>query len=241
MSVHNNLYVKTNVLVDENVRVDDIDSRTATTLLIGKATATKVELADTGVVTEVQGNLDVLEGLDVTGNTTTTGYVQFTDVTAPTNPSAGEGRLYKKTGNDGIFWLPDTAGPEVDLTSTVSVNISSITAISNATTSTTSQSYVLLNSMTKTPASGTYHVSFSASGYCEEKKDSYDCELAIFKDGNIIKSTHRLLNQHHGSALHLHSQAIIHVNGTHTITVRYRSQNGSFFIYERSMILLKIA
>ncbi len=46
----------------------------------------------------------------------------FNDMTAPANPSAGQGRLYKKTGNDGIFWKPDAAGPEVDLTTAVASN-----------------------------------------------------------------------------------------------------------------------
>lgn len=48
-------------------------------------------------------------------------YVEFTDMTAPGAPGAGLGRLYKKTGNDGVFWMPDAAGPEVDLTSTAAV------------------------------------------------------------------------------------------------------------------------
>lgn len=239
MSVHNNLYIKTNMLAKGNVQVNNIDSRTATVLSIGKPTATKVELADTGIVTEVQGNLNVLEDMQVTGNTTTTGYIQFADITPPTNPSVGEGRLYKKTGNDGIFWLPDSAGTEVDLTSTSTGGISSSIISSNSVTSTTSQSYVLLNSMTTTPASGTYNVSFSASGYGEEKKTEYD--LAIFKNGTIIQNTRRLLNLHHESVIHLHSQAIITVNGAEAIEVRYKAGDGTFVIYERSMILLKIA
>ena len=46
------------------------------------------------------------------------GYVEMPDVAAPANPGAGRGRLYKKTGDDGLFWKPDGAGPEVDLTDT---------------------------------------------------------------------------------------------------------------------------
>jgi len=42
-------------------------------------------------------------------------YLQFSNITAPSNPAAGEGRLYKKA-DDGLFWKPDAAGPEVDLT-----------------------------------------------------------------------------------------------------------------------------
>lgn len=44
-------------------------------------------------------------------------YVQFQDISAPGAPGSGYGRLYKKTGDDGLFWMPDAAGPEVDLTS----------------------------------------------------------------------------------------------------------------------------
>ncbi len=105
-----------NSRINGTLEADDLDTTSATTLLLGKSTATKVEIADTGIITEVQGNLDAKEGLDVTGNSTMSGYLQFSDMTAPVNPSAGEGRLYKKTGDDGIFWKPDAAGPEVDLT-----------------------------------------------------------------------------------------------------------------------------
>jgi hypothetical protein len=44
--------------------------------------------------------------------------VQLADKGAPANPGAGLGELYKKTGDDGIFWKPDAAGGEVDLTDT---------------------------------------------------------------------------------------------------------------------------
>ena len=56
-----------------------IDAKTATTLQLGPATATRVEIADTGVVTDVEGSLDVAEAttlrstLSVTGMTTLNG------------------------------------------------------------------------------------------------------------------------------------------------------------------------
>lgn len=50
------------------------------------------------------------------GDARVDGYVELVDTTAPANPSDGEGRLYKKTGDDGLFWKPDSAGSEVDLT-----------------------------------------------------------------------------------------------------------------------------
>ena len=43
------------------ITCDDIDANSATTLVIAKATATKVEIADTGIETEVQGTFNVLE------------------------------------------------------------------------------------------------------------------------------------------------------------------------------------
>lgn len=42
--------------------------------------------------------------------------VRFSDQTTPSNPSDGQGLLYKKTGDDGLFWRPDSTGGEVDLT-----------------------------------------------------------------------------------------------------------------------------
>jgi len=60
-------------------------------------------------------------------------YIELPDITAPSNPGAGLGRLYKKTGNDGIFWLPDGAGPEVDLTAGSAAALSAVLAVGNTT------------------------------------------------------------------------------------------------------------
>ena len=61
---------------------------------------------------EIDANYNVV----TSGNISSDGYLQFSDMTAPANGADGEGRLYKKTGNDGLFWKPDSAGAEVDLT-----------------------------------------------------------------------------------------------------------------------------
>lgn len=45
-------------------------------------------------------------------------YLEFNDILSPSNPLDGQARLYKKTGDDGIWWKPDSAGVEVDLTDT---------------------------------------------------------------------------------------------------------------------------
>lgn len=55
-------------------------------------------------------------------------YLEFNDVSAPSNPLNGQARLYKKTGDDGIWWKPDSAGVEIDLTDT---GVSSIMGTTN--------------------------------------------------------------------------------------------------------------
>lgn len=53
--------------------------------------------------------------------------ILITDTTEPTNPLDGEGRLYKKNGNDGLFWKPDSVGVEVDLTTAPQYTRSAVT------------------------------------------------------------------------------------------------------------------
>jgi hypothetical protein len=72
--------VATQDLVLNSVTTDSVDASTATILVVGGAVATKVEIADTGIVTEVQGPLDALEGVDVTGNIVVSGTVDGVDV-----------------------------------------------------------------------------------------------------------------------------------------------------------------
>jgi hypothetical protein len=52
-------------------------------------------------------------------------YIQLDDTSVPSNPLAGQGRLYKKTGNADIFWKPDAAGSEVNLTSSFDQQLNS--------------------------------------------------------------------------------------------------------------------
>jgi hypothetical protein len=57
--------------------------------------------------------------LDDSDNLTGVNGIELVDKSAPSNPGAGKGELYKKTGDDGIFWKPDAAGAEVDLSAGV--------------------------------------------------------------------------------------------------------------------------
>jgi hypothetical protein len=73
---------------------NDLDARTATTLLLGKATATKVELADAGVETEVQGTFQAVQAatfdstVAITGVATLTAAPKLTAVTSAGSATA---------------------------------------------------------------------------------------------------------------------------------------------------------
>ena len=74
----------------------DLDTKSANVLGIGKTNATKVEIAKTGVTTEVKGDLMASGGVEIRDYTTS----------APTD--ALSGKLYKATGDDRIHWLTNT-------------------------------------------------------------------------------------------------------------------------------------
>lgn len=88
--------------------------------------------------------VDGLSNINGVNNINMNNYVQLSDISEPANPANGQGRLYKKTGDDGLFWLPDNGGSEVDLTDSGSssvltferIDIDSSTIISNTINST---------------------------------------------------------------------------------------------------------
>ena len=73
-----------------------------------------------GTFTSVTANVGTVETInagDLTASdVNVTGYIEFEDITAPANGLDNTGRLYKKSGSNGIFWLPDSAGTEINLT-----------------------------------------------------------------------------------------------------------------------------
>lgn len=123
--------------------------------------------------------------------------------------------------------------------------ISSIIVSAVSSTSTTSANYVTVNTMTSTPVSGIYLVTFSASAESTNTQANTFC--ALHKNGTIIDHTERLHNSATGSnsvrdiAFSIHTQDIITVNGSDVIDVRFKTNSETFTIHQRSMILLKIA
>ncbi len=136
------------------------------------------------------------------------------------------------------------AGTATVTISTPPATITNQVVSATADTSTTSSSYVLLDSMTTTPASGTYLVTFSSSGSLGLSSDN--AQYAIYSDGSIIVHSERKFGWGGGGHTNdfesaLHTQAVVTVNGAQAIEVMYSSGSGTFLVHERSMILLKLA
>jgi hypothetical protein len=110
-------------------------------------------------------------------------------------------------------------------------------------TSTTSATYIVLNGMSFTPTSGTWLVTFSASGSTTAAKA--EAQYCVHVGGSPDVSSERDFNWGGGGQTGLfrcalHTQAVVTVNGNQSIEVMYRCANGGFEIYERSMILIKL-
>lgn len=125
-----------------------------------------------------------------------------------------------------------------------SVGYHNITATTQ--TSTTSTSYIQLDSMTYTPASGTYMVTFSSSGWCTN--GGANAQYAIYNDEVKDNASERDWywdggNHTNNLRLPLHTQAVVTVNGSQSIEIRYMrgSGSGTTYVNERSMVLIKLA
>jgi hypothetical protein len=110
--------------------------------LANAATAGAPTLSATGGDTNINlalapkgtGTLDVSSAVVLSG---TAAFMELPDISAPANPGAGLGRLYKKTGDDGIFWKPDAGGAEVDLTANSGENVDTVTTTDGTVTTIT--------------------------------------------------------------------------------------------------------
>ena len=170
-------------------------------------------------------------------------YIQFTDIAAPSNGSNGSGRLYKKTGNDGLFWLPDSGGAEVDISAAVPLPYQ--TASQNTQITTTSSSYVLMPGMNITVSfSGVYMCMFSGTGKGSSQNGTY--YYNINKNGTPITHSERQIT--YGNSRADNSFASIHTHAIETFSAGdlcevdwYRSNTGTYTVLYRYLILIRIS
>ena len=77
-----------------------------------------VDFANSGIETESTSFLNT-QNITFEDSVDIGGYIKLSDISEPSNGNDGTGRLYKKLGDDGLFWKPDSTGSEIDLTSTL--------------------------------------------------------------------------------------------------------------------------
>ena len=239
----------------EGVLINSVDARSATTLTMGASTATAVDISKTGALTRALGSMNVLQTLradtmtELTGNNgvlienvrNRDGYTEFSDITAPVNPGSALGRLYKKTGDDGIFWKPDAAGAEIDLTTPPVTYGSSASTSAFGTITTTSATHILATGMTITPATGTYVVTWAGS--VRSTSTTGEVYIQIYAGGSATGSEQ--IFQRGGSAssiaVGLCATAKVTVNGSQAIEGRWRRVNGTGEMLSRNLMIIQSA
>jgi hypothetical protein len=92
-----------------------------------RITRTRNSLGTTPILDLVQKASTVLYTWNADGDISNRSMV-FADRSAPSNPGAALGALYKKSGDDGLFWKPDAAGAEVDLTADTQPPVADVTS-----------------------------------------------------------------------------------------------------------------
>lgn len=164
--------------------------------------------------------------------TTTKGDIIVENATVATRLPVGTNNQIltaDSTQANGMRWVSPTAA-----TALTYLNVSA-----TITTSTTAATYQVIDSMTTTPAAGTYIVTFSSSMGIDNKATSID--YAIFVAGVQELISHRFLDSGvSGSRNVSHTHRIVTVNGAQTVDVRWQITSNTATCYERSMILLRV-
>ena len=177
------------------------------------------------------GNTGELRFLELVTNGTN--YVAFK---APDNLAGNRTFTWPIDIQDGKFLKVATSGALS--WDTPSASITTIEVDATATDSITSTTYVDINSMTNTPASGNYLVFFSAHG--EDDSLVLTMDYAIHVGGTIDLASHREILPNAIESRVLHTQAKVTVNGSQAISVKLKVDAGQFDVFERSMILIKV-
>ena len=190
-------------------------------------------------VTQHQGAL-AIAGSQVTANPALSGYVELSDAAAPTNPGAGKGRLYKKTGNDGLFWKPDAAGSEIDLSASSGMTLDAQAAVSATAQSTTSTDWVDMPDMaitTSNAAATTYQMSFSCT--FQISHHAQIGSIIINVDGVDYTAAKRRFSVANANADHSFSTGCMAFNipNGKVIKIKYKTSGGTLTVYERVLTI----
>ena len=209
----------------------------------------KLQFQLSGITTATTRTLTVPDANTTLVGTDTTQTLTNKTMTSTTNNITSKSLHSATTIIDVSASTAPTSGQVLTATSSTvatwqTITITDYGATATTSTSTTSSTYQVINSMTLTPASGTYLVTFSSSADGSSGMGQYD--YSIFLGGT--EQTHSTRNLLYtagthvaGARLTMHSQAIVTANGSQAIDVRFKASSGTFNVYARNMYLIKLA
>lgn len=211
-----------------DVGVDVVEGNLTLANMIGAPTGAVLGTTDTQTLTNKTAT-STTNNITAKGLHSATTTVSVSAATAPTT-----GQVLTATSGTVATWQTPSGG---GLPTCIEIS-------ATTTTSTTSNTYITLNSMTSTPAAATYKVDFSCTCHISAKDSTG--YFAIYKAGTIIASSAR---QSHNISGHVHdmnnnisSMSKITVNGSDVIDIRYHTTASSeLIVFERTLILTEVS
>jgi len=140
-----------------------------------------------------------------------------------------------------------TGGGDLTADITLAVGLSNQTVNATGTTTTTSATDVLMNSMSITPVAGTYLVLFGCS--VESNSDDADIFTSIYSGGVRASGSQRQATPNvsggpgnpASAVIPMETHAIVSVNGSQAIEGRWRRTAGTASAYTRQLSIVRIA
>jgi hypothetical protein len=196
--------------VDERIELDNLSTSHAPVVEPEEVEYDEVEIADVTVPADVgltfqdgdstymsmalvDGNKQITMGQQLSAQEVVVDkYLELKDIDEPVHPADGAGRLYKKTGSDGLWWKPDSAGTSVDVTEGgASASVAQQSVETDTLISTTNDDFSLMPGMevvVRNGGSEDYTVVFSGEFESRERQDML---VAVSVNDVTISSTIR--------------------------------------------------
>ncbi len=195
----------------------------------GTADSTTLLSLGLGVDASAQGGTLLLA--DASGSSA---YIQATDGDSAAVAPAGEGRL-RYDGATETWQVSENTGAYHPLVPLATA------ATATADTTTTSASDVLVNSMTLTPAAGTYMVWFSGS--VDHSANNGSGEMSIYAGGAQVASSERDFARGAGQGdvtTPFTCVALVTVDGIETIEGQWRTASATLTMHERTLHIVEV-
>ena len=151
--------------------------------------------------------------------------------------AADIGKVARQADNDSFWVLTGTAPTWAPLAG-ASDPPDSFIAESVVDAQDTSQVDVLMPSMTLTPAAGTYFVSFTGS--IQTSLSQTFVYTSIYTGGTIVSTSERQFRRPGNVGASFACVAKVTVNGSEAIEGRWRTTQGTMFVFERVLAIIEV-